>query len=432
MFELGVRQANVPRQALLFQSPPLSESPSPSKSGASHHDRWACGKGKGRHSPCAASSGVAHSLAFGELVQLGAGVELAARCAADKLDCEGALAVIMSERETRPRHLPAPNAFTYSPRDRDVRPKLNETARRDSLLIASAYARLQDTTMATVTDPDVIEPNVTTVLQEMMLQLQLITKQLSGMQRPDSGSTGDDNFEKVDTSLQEKEEAWETVVDTLKEREQRTTDSWKDELNNILIFSGLFSAIATAFTIVSIAWLQQDPGDATNIFLAHFSLQFSNFVVTSNNINSSTPALPLQNVTSSLSLSLLRRTRQCPLGSESDVQSDRCLLRHHRTAMAATTPNPDWCFATASSQPSVTSLRRAHHVAGSRHYCALSCDSAGYIFAGVEMGDQCWCANELAASIVSAPLANECNWPCQGGYTYSCGAYERVQIFSKS
>ncbi|KAJ3537995.1 hypothetical protein NM688_g6582 [Phlebia brevispora] len=153
--------------------------------------------------------------------------------------------------------------------------------------------------MATVTDPDVTEPNVTTVLQEIMLQLQLITKQLSGMQRPESGNARDDNFERVDTSLQEKEEAWETVVDTLKEREQRTTDSWKDELNNILIFSGLFSAIATAFTIVSITWLQQDPGDATNIFLAHFSLQFSNLVVTSNNINSSTPALPLQNVTSS-------------------------------------------------------------------------------------------------------------------------------------
>ncbi|KAJ3526663.1 hypothetical protein NM688_g8234 [Phlebia brevispora] len=133
----------------------------------------------------------------------------------------------------------------------------------------------------------------------MTLQLQLITKQLSVMQRPESGSAGDEDFEKVDTTLQEKEEAWETAVDTLKKREQRTTDSWKDELNNILIFSGLFSAIATAFTIVSITWLQQDPGDATNIFLAHFSLQFSSFVVTSNNFNSSTPALPLQNVTSS-------------------------------------------------------------------------------------------------------------------------------------
>ncbi|KAJ3529165.1 hypothetical protein NM688_g7890 [Phlebia brevispora] len=158
---------------------------------------------------------------------------------------------------------------------------------------------LQGTTVATVTDTDVTEPNVTTVLQEMTLQLQLITKQLSVMQRPESGSTGDDDFEKVDTTLQEKEEAWETAVDTLKKREQRTTDSWKDELNNILIFSGLFSAIATAFTIVSITWLQQDPGDATNIFLAHFSLQFSNFVVTASSVNSSTPALPLQNVTSS-------------------------------------------------------------------------------------------------------------------------------------
>ncbi|KAJ3530977.1 hypothetical protein NM688_g7638 [Phlebia brevispora] len=64
--------------------------------------------------------------------------------------------------------------------------------------------------------------------------------------------------------------------------------------------------------------------------------------------------------------------------------------------------------------------------------CAQTCDTAGYVYAGVEMGDQCWCANGLAASIEAAPLGEECNWPCQGQSLYSCGAYERVQILSKS
>ena len=66
------------------------------------------------------------------------------------------------------------------------------------------------------------------------------------------------------------------------------------------------------------------------------------------------------------------------------------------------------------------------------YYCAFSCDEQGYKYAGVEMGDQCRCANELAPSLQSAPIGEECNWPCQGGYTYSCGAYQRIQIFYKS
>ncbi|KAJ3559502.1 hypothetical protein NM688_g307 [Phlebia brevispora] len=149
-----------------------------------------------------------------------------------------------------------------------------------------------------------VEPNVTTVLQQMTKQLQLITEQLSAMQSSDKhGAKG--NEDTVDVELQEQEKAWETVVDTLKDREKRTTDSWKDELGNLLIFTGLFSAIVTAFTVLSLTWLQQDPGDATNMFLAHMSLQFSSFVVspatteTTGYVNSSLPALSLQNVTSS-------------------------------------------------------------------------------------------------------------------------------------
>lgn len=94
-------------------------------------------------------------------------------------------------------------------------------------------------------------------------------------------------------------------------------ESWKDELNNLLVFvsvhaesipsltlncllskAGLFSAVVTAFAVESYTWLQQDPGDASNLLLAYISLQLLSFTNTASFINSSIPALPLQNVTS--------------------------------------------------------------------------------------------------------------------------------------
>ncbi|KAJ3551237.1 hypothetical protein NM688_g4819 [Phlebia brevispora] len=94
------------------------------------------------------------------------------------------------------------------------------------------------------------------------------------------------------------EELWETTRDTIKDDEQVQIDSWEDELNNLLVFAGLFSAVVTAFTVQSYTWLQQDPGDATNTILAQISLQISSFATAPSFINSSAPALPLQNVTS--------------------------------------------------------------------------------------------------------------------------------------
>ena len=65
------------------------------------------------------------------------------------------------------------------------------------------------------------------------------------------------------------------------------------------------------------------------------------------------------------------------------------------------------------------------------YYCTQWCDDQGYTYAGVEDGDQCWCGAGIAGSVQSAPLASECNYPCAGGFTYSCGAYQRIQIYVK-
>ncbi|KAJ3552178.1 hypothetical protein NM688_g4290 [Phlebia brevispora] len=126
-------------------------------------------------------------------------------------------------------------------------------------------------------------------------ELHEVSEQLSGIIREEDDHHGGPEHCSGDDepgANPQRKRRGETVVGTLREREKDITDRWKDELNNLLVFAGLFSAVVTAFTAISFGWLQQDSGDATNMLLAHISLQLA---------NPSNPALPLQNVTSSFS-----------------------------------------------------------------------------------------------------------------------------------
>ncbi|KAF5378741.1 hypothetical protein D9615_007003 [Tricholomella constricta] len=50
-------------------------------------------------------------------------------------------------------------------------------------------------------------------------------------------------------------------------------DAWREEVDKLLIFAGLFSAAVTAFTIESYQWLTEDPNDLTLHALAQISQQ---------------------------------------------------------------------------------------------------------------------------------------------------------------
>ncbi|PSS37169.1 hypothetical protein PHLCEN_2v1042 [Hermanssonia centrifuga] len=68
-------------------------------------------------------------------------------------------------------------------------------------------------------------------------------------------------------------------------------DGWKDELGNLLIFAGLFSAVVTSFTVASLAFLQDDPADTSAKVLTQISLQLSSlsFITVPGFINSTSP-----------------------------------------------------------------------------------------------------------------------------------------------
>ncbi|PPQ90704.1 hypothetical protein CVT25_005012 [Psilocybe cyanescens] len=74
-------------------------------------------------------------------------------------------------------------------------------------------------------------------------------------------------------------DTWRVVLEPLIKKDKMRCEAWKDEVQNLLIFAGLFSAVATAFVIESYKSLQQDPIE--NLVL----------VITSS-LNSSTISVP--------------------------------------------------------------------------------------------------------------------------------------------
>ncbi|KAL2075302.1 hypothetical protein VTL71DRAFT_245 [Oculimacula yallundae] len=61
--------------------------------------------------------------------------------------------------------------------------------------------------------------------------------------------------------------------------------------------------------------------------------------------------------------------------------------------------------------------------------CVAAC--AGYKYAGMEYGRECWCANEFGAGSVQVPNA-ECSMTCAGDVYAYCGAGNRLQVYQKA
>ncbi|PPQ99254.1 hypothetical protein CVT24_009299, partial [Panaeolus cyanescens] len=68
-------------------------------------------------------------------------------------------------------------------------------------------------------------------------------------------------------------DSWEQTSNIVKDYDDTLCDAWVDEIQNILIFAGLFSAIVTAFAIETYQSLEADPAVATVLLLAQISNQ---------------------------------------------------------------------------------------------------------------------------------------------------------------
>ncbi|KFA78018.1 hypothetical protein S40288_05246 [Stachybotrys chartarum IBT 40288] len=60
--------------------------------------------------------------------------------------------------------------------------------------------------------------------------------------------------------------------------------------------------------------------------------------------------------------------------------------------------------------------------------CLSACKQDGFPFAGTEYGRECYCGSVLANHTVPAPAA-ECNMPCQGDASDTCGGRSRLNVY---
>ncbi|KAF8149396.1 hypothetical protein B0H34DRAFT_185951 [Crassisporium funariophilum] len=71
------------------------------------------------------------------------------------------------------------------------------------------------------------------------------------------------------------EKRWEKCRDLVDKYDDEMLKAWKGEVDNLLIFAGLFSATVTSFTVESYKWLDEAHDDMSIRILAHISQQLS-------------------------------------------------------------------------------------------------------------------------------------------------------------
>ncbi|KAL0070037.1 hypothetical protein AAF712_002934 [Marasmius tenuissimus] len=71
------------------------------------------------------------------------------------------------------------------------------------------------------------------------------------------------------------EKSWEVVTKEVTAHDEALFAGWKDDIDTLLVFAGLFSAVVTAFTVESYRWLEEDPADTTVTLLRQIAHQIT-------------------------------------------------------------------------------------------------------------------------------------------------------------
>ncbi|TFK30279.1 hypothetical protein FA15DRAFT_752367 [Coprinopsis marcescibilis] len=69
--------------------------------------------------------------------------------------------------------------------------------------------------------------------------------------------------------------SWKKAREMIEKYDQAMCSAWKDDIDQILLFAGLFSATVTSFTVESYQWLSKSPEDSSTELLAFIATQLS-------------------------------------------------------------------------------------------------------------------------------------------------------------
>ncbi|PFH52091.1 hypothetical protein AMATHDRAFT_190438 [Amanita thiersii Skay4041] len=76
-------------------------------------------------------------------------------------------------------------------------------------------------------------------------------------------------------SLGRPADSWKHCNNVFQEQVHDICTKWKDEIDKLLIFAGLFSSVVAGFSVQSYTWLQKNPSDITNRLLASIVIQLN-------------------------------------------------------------------------------------------------------------------------------------------------------------
>lgn len=84
---------------------------------------------------------------------------------------------------------------------------------------------------------------------------------------PDSASSNESPFDHRSPKLRylhhmDKDLAWQKCYNIAEKYDNDICQTYREQLDTLLVFAGLFSAVVTAFTVESYKWLQSDPNEA--------------------------------------------------------------------------------------------------------------------------------------------------------------------------
>ncbi|ESK92587.1 hypothetical protein Moror_4386 [Moniliophthora roreri MCA 2997] len=71
------------------------------------------------------------------------------------------------------------------------------------------------------------------------------------------------------------QQSWERLTLEVEKYDDGMVKNWRDDIDTLLVFAGLFSAVVTAFLIEAYQWLSEDPADITVVLLTQISMQLN-------------------------------------------------------------------------------------------------------------------------------------------------------------
>ncbi|KAK7685562.1 hypothetical protein QCA50_011429 [Cerrena zonata] len=147
------------------------------------------------------------------------------------------------------------------------------------------------------------ESNTGTGTGDNTTPLQLLDRQRSSSTIPTDKMNMSSDEKPLRVQIEPERTGWARLSDLIRRYDQRRIHDAKEDIDTLLVFAGLFSAVVTTFIVESYRSLQQQPEDTTNQLLLRISSQLATISNSSkvNDIDISLPVIvPFKASTSSV------------------------------------------------------------------------------------------------------------------------------------